>query len=174
MRRFLLALLIAAPLLAANPPSISGVQNLAGGFRTGAGEVVDILGSNLAANVAAASAWPLPTTLLSTQVTCGGFTIPILSVTPDRVRVQLPWELLGLPVTSLQVTNSGVASPAFQLTLDGFSPAILSADQPSVTPGQPLTLRAIGLGPRSANPPTGFGPSAAEPGTVTVRFVVLI
>ena len=171
----LLAVCISAqPCHAADPPTVSGIRNRVGGQAAAAGDVVDVLGSNLATDTLTSAGWPLPLISGTTTVSCNGVDTPILSSAPDRVRIQLPWELAGIASTQIQVTVAGQSSAPFMFAPSEFAPAIVDAGAPRITAGQMLTIRAIGLGPRTVNPPTGAGPSASAPGAVTLRFLVLI
>ena len=172
--RSTLALLGAGFIALADGPVVSAFQNRAGMPVAVAGDVIDLLGSNLmSATQAGRRGAPQRTGF--TTVFCDRFAAPILSVEPDRVRIQLPWELAGLQATQIKVVNgAGTASATFNLPLSEFGPAILGLDAEKLTPGQTLTLRVIGLGPRSNNPATGESPTVALPGAAFVRFVVQI
>ena len=155
-------------------PAIQGFQNRAGTTAAVAGDVIDLLGANLASESASATGWPLPLTLASTQVFCNSFPAPILSVSPDKVRIQLPWELAGVQSAQVRVVRDGQSSEALKIPLVGYAPAILGLDAPVIAPGKTVTLRVIGLGPRDRNPVTGSGPTADAPGAALIRFMVWI
>lgn len=53
-------------------------------------EMVTLFGSNLATGTAQASAYPLPTTLLSTRVLVNGIAAPLLSVSPSQITMLVP------------------------------------------------------------------------------------
>lgn len=159
---------------AGDGPAIQAIQNRAGAPVAVAGDVVDLIGSNLAAGSATAAGWPLPWSLASTQVFCNNYPAPMLSAAPDRVRIQLPWELAGLPTAQIRVVRGSLASDPLNVPLAEFGPAILGLDAQAITPGQIVTFRVIGLGPRNGNPVTGNGPTADAAGSALVRFVVLI
>ena len=159
---------------AAGAPGVSGLQNRAGTAAAVAGDVIDVTGSNLAPGSATAPGWPLPTTLASTQVFCNSYAAPILSVAPDRVRIQLPWELAGLQTVQVRVVSGGISSDPYSVTMTEFAPAILGTDMPSAAPGQIVTLRVVGMGPRDKNPLTGSGPTSDSPGAAFIHFVVWI
>ena len=164
----------AAMACAASGPALTAIQNQAGASVAVAGDVIDLIGSNLAAGSATAAGWPLPWSLASTQVFCNGHSAPLLSVDPDRIRIQLPWELAGLQTAQMVAVSGGVSSSPLSVPLADFGPAILGVDAQPITPGQTVKFRVVGLGPRNDNPPTGSGPTAQKPGSAFVHFVVSI
>jgi len=164
----------AVSLLTAASPTIQTIQNRTGAAVAVAGDVIDVVGANLADGPAATAGWPLPLTLGTTQVWCNGYQAPLLSVDAGRVRIQLPWELAGLPAAQIRVVHASTSSDVFATPLAPFAPVILGADAASVTPGQTLTLRVIGLGLRDKNPVTGSAPSSDHPGPSLVRLLVRI
>ena len=168
------ALLLCGTLARAAAPTIQAFQNRAGAASAVAGDVGDLTGTALATGTASATAYPLPFSLATTQVFCNNYPAPILSVAPGKLRIQLPWELAGLQSAQVRVISSGVASAGFTLPLAEFAPTILALDAASVTYGQTLNLRVIGLGPRDRNPATGAGPASDSPGPAFVHFLVWI
>ncbi len=165
-------LLMSAMAAAPAGPAIREIRNRAGEPTAVAGDVIELLGDNLAAETAEVSDWPLPLALAGTQVFCGDFPAPILAAAPDRIRIQLPWELAGLANVNLRVVKGGDSSQLFPVPLETFAPAILGADPPVLVPGQTATFRVIGLGPRSRNPVTGQRPTDEAPGASAIGFAI--
>lgn len=159
---------------ASTPPTLASFQSRRGFPEAVAGDVIDLIGSGLASQCQMASAWPLPTTLDGVQVLWDGVPIPLLGVSPDWVRIQLPWEMAGLDGVELTLQRQGQSSNPLSVWLRPVAPQILSIGSSMLTPGQTITLRAVGVGPRNRNPVTGEGPSSLTPGSALTRMLVLI
>jgi len=95
----------------------AGVVNAAS-FNTGAaagnaalanGSLVTIFGTGLAGSTAAASGFPLPTTLASTAVTVNGVAAPLIFVSPAQINFQVPFDVSG---TTAQIVVSSSAGPS--------------------------------------------------------------
>ena len=154
-----------------------------------AGSEATVLGSNLASSFFFATSLPLPTILGDTTVSINGNPVPLLFVSPDRIRLQVPWELASETQVSLTVTtvSGGTSSPVtvnlasvgpgiFDASAIGGvagDPAILKADFTLVTgsnpapPGEVVLIFAAGLGPVTNQPLTG-GPSPGNPLSETI------
>jgi uncharacterized protein (TIGR03437 family) len=74
-------------------------------------EMVTLFGSNLATGTAQASAYPLPTTLLSTRVLVNGIAAPLLSVSPSQITMLVPSHASPTLTSyaAFEVLNSGAA-----------------------------------------------------------------
>jgi len=88
-------------------PRIDGVYN-GGNFEWGdavaPGEVVTLLGAELASSTARAAGAPLPVSLSDVSVTLGGIAAPLFYVAPGQINFQAPTNL-GLGVADLAVTR---------------------------------------------------------------------
>lgn len=180
LRRFLVSSSVAWIVLAVgvcwadDPPSISGVRNRAGGSTAVAGDLVDIIGSNLAdSGLDPASGWPVPLSSGTTTVSSGPYSVPILWAAPDHIRIQVPWELAGLTSIPVSVKRNG-ASGTFTLTLNAYAPQVVGVSSPAISAGAVITLSAIGLGSRIANPVTGAEPSSESAGAVETLLRISI
>jgi len=171
--RLLLALTLCAGALP-GAPALERFENRHGSSEAVAGDVIDVIGTGLAAAEANAGWWPLPVKMGATRVLLNGAQAPVVSVSPNRVRIQLPWELAGLAGVQLVVEHDGVGSNPLQIPLSLASPQILGPNAESVSPGQEITLRAIGIGPRQRNPVTATGPTPDAPGIAMMRLLVMI
>ncbi len=171
-----MALFSAVALLcqAADPPSVTAIRNRLGGTTAAAGDVVELLGSGLATDSNAASAWPIPFISGTTTVTCNGMPAPILASAPDRVRIQLPWELTGLKAAEIVVKAGGLTGAPVTFPLAAFAPAVAGAGPLPAMAGKALTLSVTGMGMRGDNPATGEQPSNTVSGQVYFRFYVLL
>jgi uncharacterized protein (TIGR03437 family) len=129
----------------------------------------------------------------SATVTVGGLPAAVLeyieAVPQERkvetLRIQIPVELDPGPTTLVVSTSAGSSEP-FDIMLQEFSPALLGFATPSsafpirftcyplnpATPGDTVTLAAVGLGPTDPEIPTGMAPADAVP-TVTRPSVTI-
>jgi uncharacterized protein (TIGR03437 family) len=76
------------------------------------GSVFVIFGSNLATKPAGAVTTTLPTTLLTTSVLVNGVTAPLFYVDQGQIDVQMPWDIPGGALATVQVKNGTAVSNA--------------------------------------------------------------
>jgi len=84
------------------------------------GTIVQIYGSNFAAQATQASTIPLPTSLGQTSVLMGGLLAPLYYVSPGQINAQVPFELAaGRPYDVIVSANGAPSTPnPIQLTSD--------------------------------------------------------
>ncbi|HEV2688541.1 MAG TPA: BACON domain-containing carbohydrate-binding protein, partial [Bryobacteraceae bacterium] len=139
------------------------------------GTLISIFGSALADDVAGASALPLPTQLLSTQVILGGVTVPLVFVSGGQINAQVPYRLptkatyqvivqRGTAISTPESVGIGDGQPAvFTTDLSGGGQGhiyritsagaqILASPGAAVTAGDVVTVYCSGLG--EVNPAT--------------------
>lgn len=170
----LAALACAASVWCAEPPSITAVRSRSGLPEAAPGDVVEISGTAMANTVDEVLSWPLPDSLAGTEVFCGTVAVPVLAVAPNRVRIQLPWELPSGRSVDIVVRAGGVASVPFAFKVETLAPSVLGIDRAIIEPGGTMTVFGTGLGLRMRNPATGTAPSAELPGTPATRMYVMI
>jgi uncharacterized protein (TIGR03437 family) len=110
------------------PPTLAaGIVNAASYAPTvAAGGIASIFGSDLASGQAIAGAIPLPTTLAASSFQIGGRVAPLLSASPGRVNMQVPWELAGQPQATVIGTVAGVIPTEQTMSLAPFAPGIFA------------------------------------------------
>jgi uncharacterized protein (TIGR03437 family) len=139
------------------------------------GSVVSIYGINLANATLAGPGSPLSQTLLNVTVTLGQQILPLFSVSPQQVNVQLPFETpTGDQVLVLHQTGQPDVNAVFTVVRN--APGLFSishgdgtpvtADSPA-TVGEILTITGTGFGPYDRNPPDGI----AIPGGATFNLI---
>jgi uncharacterized protein (TIGR03437 family) len=164
-------------------PRLAGAFNVADPqISIAPGSLVYITGEHLAAGTAEAFESPMRYNLADVIVTFNGARAPLLSVSPERLVAQVPWDLTAGPV-EVTVFANGAASNTMTVPLVDFAPGILlvahensgeavSPDRP-VLPRETLIVYATGLGPvnhSAAAKPTLETPSVTfgdMPATVT-------
>jgi uncharacterized protein (TIGR03437 family) len=100
----------AAPVL--NPNGTLNVFAPVVGAPLAPGAIVQIYGSNLAAQAAPATTIPLPTSLNQTSVIIGGMPAPLYYVSPGQINAQVPFELTpGNPYQLIVVANGALSTP---------------------------------------------------------------
>jgi uncharacterized protein (TIGR03437 family) len=175
------------------PPMIEngGVVNAASGSAGNGmapGSIISIFGRGLSEFSLSAGAASLPLSLGGISVSFDEperkVSLPgrIVSVSGERVDVQLPWELEGLTSVITKVSLDGfTSSPTYKVPLANYSPAwwtardaetdeiwidARAADGARITSsnrarrGAAIRLRANGLGPVSNRPASGEAPAA--------------
>jgi uncharacterized protein (TIGR03437 family) len=135
-------------------------------------EMVTLFGSNLATGAAQASAYPLPTTLLSTRVLVNGIAAPLLSVSPTRITMLAPSHASPTftSYAAFEVLNSGATcATGSQCPNSALVTMYTNYTAPGVfSPGQD------GMGSASADDAGHklIGPNnPAKPGDVPMLFV---
>jgi len=89
------------------------------------GTIVQIYGSNLASQTAAAAAIPLPNTINRTQVLIGGLPAPLYYVSPGQINAQVPFELNAGQQYEVIVNANGALSTPNPIQLASAAPAVL-------------------------------------------------
>ncbi len=104
-------------------PSISSVTNAADGTAAVApGGLMQIAGTGLAQNPAAATTVPLPTALGDVCVTINGVAVPLFHVSSTNIMAQIPFITTG--DATVLVHNTGGISFAFPFTISNQAPAV--------------------------------------------------
>jgi uncharacterized protein (TIGR03437 family) len=89
------------------------------------GSQVRLQGTGLSQKTILATSFPAPDTLGGTQVTLNGQAVPLLSVTPSEIVIQVPWNMpVGPTIVAIQlagVTPQFVPAP-FQTSVDAANP----------------------------------------------------
>jgi uncharacterized protein (TIGR03437 family) len=116
-----------------------------------AGSLVSISGTNLASRSAESSRYPLATRLSGVEVRVAGQVLPLLSVSAEEIRAQMPYEVSGPGALEIS-TPHGFASR--NITVSETAPSLLSissggAPFSSLNPARPggeIALYLTGLG----------------------------
>jgi uncharacterized protein (TIGR03437 family) len=127
------------------------------------GSIATIFGKGLSLTPVVAQSSPLPTTLNGTTVNIGGFSAPLLYVSPDQVNFQVPVET---PVSRVPVTVStaaGTSAPAL-VDIAQTGVGIFSANGSGC--GGAAALNVAEDGSMSVNSPT----NSASPGQFVALF----
>jgi uncharacterized protein (TIGR03437 family) len=152
-------------LLAAGNPSATaaGLVNAASFSGTAtAGSLATLFGVGLTTvnGAAAATEFPLPTTINGTSMTLDGIAAPLLAVANvggvEQVNLQVPWELEGRTQASLVVANNGMSSAPVTIPL-AVQPGMFAGSRS----GTLLQLWATGLGPVLVAPANGQAAAAS-------------
>ena len=164
-----------------------GVVNAAGYTPTvAAGSIASVFGSGLSTGQAIAAATPLPTTLASSSFQIGGLTAPLLSVSPNRVNLQVPWELAGQSQATVTGTVGGTNSspqtmsiapagtvggvtPSQQtMTIARFAPGCFTINQAgsSMAPFAPALFAPVTNPSQVLASPSGGGGTPLAPGAL--------
>jgi uncharacterized protein (TIGR03437 family) len=161
------------PILA--PNGAFSIFTSAVGAPVAPGSVLQIYGSNLASQTAAATTIPLTTTLGGTSVLIGGIPAPLYFVSPGQINAQAPFELPAGGQYQVQVTSDGATGSPESIYMAPVSPALaslptgaiiaehadyslVSTDSPA-KPGETILIYLSGLG--ATDTPVGSG--AASP-----------
>jgi uncharacterized protein (TIGR03437 family) len=157
------------------------------------GSIISIFGANLAGGTASASAFPLPTSIIGTQVSIGGFEAPLFFVSTGQINAQVPWELQGQAATPLTVAVNGQTSAALNVNLAPVGPGCFTANAegtgpgaildssnrlvgPSnpATPGSVVQMYCTGLGEVTNQPPSGSPSSTNSLALTTATPTVIV
>ena len=161
----------AAPALASNA-TLNIFNPLIGGALA-PGTIVQVYGSNLAANKANSASTPLSTSLAGTSLLIGGIAAPLYYVSPNQINAQIPFELTPGNQYQIQVNANGALSTAGSIQLTSVSPGIASlptglaiaqrypgyslvSEMSPAKPGDYLVLYLAGLGETISPVPSGF------------------
>ena len=127
------------------------------------GTLFSIFGTNLANTTKSATVSPLEYKLDGVSATVNGIAAPVLSVKPDVVTIQIPYEVGAGPAVIGINNNTEVAGLQFQMA--PAAPAILAETNgtlfatPTVKRGNYATLYVTGIGDVTPTPLTGFAPT---------------
>ncbi len=169
----------AAPLLAPNG-TLHAFAPLVGGS-LGPGNIVQIYGSNLAAQPIVSSVLPLNTNLGGTTVLIGGVAAPLYYVSPGQINAQIPFELTPGKKYQVVVSANGALSTPDTLQLTTVSPGVaafangliiaqhldgsLVSETLPAKPGEYIIFYLAGLGPTD----TPVSSGAASPSSPLAR-----
>ena len=132
-------------------------------LRNAPGEMISIFGSQLASSLLAASSLPLPTTLLTSSATLGGYKVPLLFAGPNQINGLLPYELQSGGNYQLVVRNGNRISTPEPLFIAAAGPAVFSTT--GLGYGQGHIYAVVGSGAVLAAPA-----SPARPGATIVLY----
>lgn len=167
----------AAPVLAPNGTLNAFAIAAEPGAPFAPGTIIQIYGSNLASQAAAAGAVPLPTSLNQTAVIIGGMTAPLYYASPGQINAQIPFELTAGSPYQLIVNANGALSTPYSIQLVPDAPAIaqfaggkiiaqhqdgsLVTESSPAAPGEYLIMYLVGMGLTNQTVPSGTpSPSA--------------
>jgi type 1 glutamine amidotransferase len=125
-------------------PAVARVSNLAfdSADAVAPGMLASITGSGLSnGSTMLASSLPLPLKLAGTEVKVNGVSVPLVSVSPDRVVAHLP-EGLDAPAPVTVVAGSTESGPSRTVRVEAAVPGILGITRS----GQVISIYATGLG----------------------------
>ncbi|MEO8098480.1 MAG: ice-binding family protein [Acidobacteriota bacterium] len=178
--------------------AVGGIFNAASWSRPVApGSIAAVFGNNFGSSVAAASSYPLPTTLGGATIRVGAQAVPLFMTACNQMNLQIPWE--AVPQTQVPVTVSvgGQTSIQQTATVVPFAPGIFSVNMlgsgqamaqiwPSIqlaAPAGPLGRPVIrgeyiiifgtGLGTVS-NQPTNGAPALSNPLSFTPTLPIVM
>ena len=135
---------------------LNGAGFAAGPARVAAGSLVSIFGRQMTAGATAfADSIPLPTSLAGMQVLIQGIAAPLLFVSPTQINAQVPQELAGQTLITVQILLNGVAGPVTFTLLAPTGPGIFAINQAGT--GQGAILHASTQGAVSSNSPAKPG-----------------
>ncbi|HSB13927.1 MAG TPA: hypothetical protein VLE22_05675 [Bryobacteraceae bacterium] len=147
------------------------------------GSIAAIFGNFLLPEPASVSSFPIPTDLGGLSLLFSGARLaPLFYANVGQVNAQVPWELAGLPQTTITAALDGQTSVPQTVTLATFAPgifatnsggtgqgAVLDENYHLVDPTNPATagstvvqIYCTGLGPVTNRPATG-GPAPRNP-----------
>lgn len=147
--------------------AISGAANSAAYSSTTAapGMLLTVFGSKLADAAASASGSQLPYTLGSVTATVNGIRAPLVSVSPNQVKLQVPYST-GSGPAALGINNNGQVA-GVQIQIAPAAPAIFTdadgnlAGAAAVQPGGTATAYITGAGEVTPALKTAYAPSAS-------------
>jgi uncharacterized protein (TIGR03437 family) len=169
------------------PNATTNIFNPQIGGALAPGTVVQLYGSNLAAQTTQPASLPLPTTVASTSVLIGGIPAPLFYVAPGQINAQVPFELA--PNSQYQVivnANGALASPQ-TIQLAPVAPGVLSfpsgesvaqrpdgsfvSDSAPAKPGDYLVLYLLGMG-LTDNSGVATGAASPYPAKVAITLTL--
>ena len=165
--------------------TVNAASLTSGPVRVSAGSLVSIFGTQLTAGATAyANSIPLPSSLAGTELLVQGVAMPLLYVSPTQINAQVPQEVSGRTLATLQIRLNGVTGPTSFISLAPTGPGIFAINQAgtgrgailhssthgAVTssdparPGEILEVYANGLG--ATTPPVATGQAASIPPSI--------
>jgi uncharacterized protein (TIGR03437 family) len=141
------------PVLWADPRGVFGPVQTVEEPWVAPGSRAAILGLNLAEREVLSSSNPLPQFLAGTSVTWGNWLLPLLSVSPERIELAIPW---GIPPGPHQFTIRRIGMPETRVTarVRDAAPVLFPNFVPQADGS--IVLLATGLGPVTRTPLDGF------------------
>lgn len=135
------------------------------------GSLASLSGVRLAESEAEAAGLPLPTSLGGVSLFINGFPAPLISIAPDEIIFQVPWEARGQDV-AVTVVSGGVLGNSIRRDLGQSRPVIfavmhedgsaVTGDRPAAA-GEVLVVRCTGLGDVAGAIASGKASPAAPP-----------
>jgi uncharacterized protein (TIGR03437 family) len=135
------------------------------------GTIVQIYGSNLAAQPASATTIPLPSKLNATSVLIGGMLAPLYYVSPGQINAQVPFELAAGNQYQVIVNANGALSTPNPIQLSSVAPGVLGfatgqiiathlngslvLETTPAAPGEVIVFYVAGMGLTNQNVPSG-------------------
>jgi uncharacterized protein (TIGR03437 family) len=148
------------------------------------GTVTSVYGSGLASVSTGTGKAPLPTTFSGTQVLVDGNAVPLYSVSPGQVNIELPLELATNQKHSVLAFFNNVPAIPDSITIAPATPAVLAsggavfAQRPDASfvsaaapakPGEALVLYLVGMG--ATTPPVATGQGSPTSPLANVSLV---
>lgn len=153
------------------------------------GTVTSVYGSGLASVSVGTGNAPLPNIFSGTQVLVDGNPVPLYSVSPGQVNIELPLELSTNQKHSVLAFFNNIPAIPDSITVAPATPAILASNGAAIAqradgsfvssaapakPGEALVFYLIGMGATSPAVPTGQGTPQSPLSNVTLAPVVTL
>jgi uncharacterized protein (TIGR03437 family) len=169
------------------PNATTNIFNPQIGGALAPGTVVQLYGSNLAAQTSQPASLPLPTTVGSTTVLIGGIAAPLFYVAPGQINAQVPFELAPNGQYQIIVNANGALAAPQSIQLASVAPGVLSfasgesvaqrpdgsfvSDSAPAKPGDYLVLYLLGMG-LTDNSAVVTGAASPYPAKVSVTLTL--
>lgn len=131
------------------------------------GMILRVSGSQLASSTVSASHVPLPVLMGGVRAFVGGIAVPLYYVSPDELRIQIPYETAAGGTATLLIENNGQATSQ-DFIVASAAPGIFTDGTGAIVPdGSAIRGRSAAVfvtGTGSLDPPVPTG-SAPAPGT---------
>jgi uncharacterized protein (TIGR03437 family) len=125
------------------------------------GMLLNVFGAQLANSAKQSSANPAVFSLAGVSATVNGLAAPVLSVAPEQVTIQIPFETGAGPAV-LGINRNGEVA-GFQFQLAPSSPGIYADEQATATQGGYATIYVAGVGDVTPALKTAYTPSTGTP-----------
>jgi uncharacterized protein (TIGR03437 family) len=158
------------------------------------GMIATIFGVHLstASGIVGASNVPLPSQLMGTSVSVGGYAAPMFNIVningAEQISFQTPWEIATQAEASVVVTNNSHVSAAVPVAVVAANPGVFTTDGTTgvilhgvgnqlitasspAAPGEVVVIYATGLGAVSPTPADGAAAGASQTPTKAVVTV---